>query len=118
MSNSIRLTSISQGADFEIDLSAFPEKEPIFAYVDDVNGSVKPLSGLVVDGLLKIENQPSFMWLRGTRSCVLLKASLECRQGNLASFRSLAVGEFCLEIYHVRPDNSVKLLHQDDFCFK
>ncbi len=112
------MISITQGADFEIDLSAFSEKEPVFAYVDDGRCLVKPLSGLVIDGRLKLENQPPFMWLEGTRDCVLLKASLECRQGNIASFRSLEVGEFCLEIYHVRPDNSVKLLHQDDFCFK
>jgi hypothetical protein len=116
--DSIRLVSISPGADFEIDLSAFPESEPVFAYVDDVGCHVDPLSGLVIDGRMTIENQPPFMWLNGARNCVLLKASVECRQGLIALFRSLAVGEFCLEIYHVYPDKGVELLHRDDFCFK
>jgi len=109
---------MSEGADFEIDLSAFSEAEPVFAYVDDVGVRLQPLSGLAFAGNLAIEGRPEFMWLEGTRNCVLLKAGLELRQGNTASFRSLSVGEFCVEIYHVRPDTTVELLHRDDFCFK
>lgn len=118
MSSPIRLVSISQGADFEVDLSASPEPEPVFAYVDDVGCSVEPLSGLVAEGRMTIEGQPPFMWLQGARTCVLLKAKAARGGGNLVSFRSLGVGEFCVEIYHVRPEGGVELLHQDHFCFK
>jgi hypothetical protein len=110
--------AITTGAEVEIDLSCFREPEPLFAYVDDVGCKVKPLSGLEISGKVTIENQPDFMWLKGKRDGVLLRATMECRQGHFASFRSLGIGEFCLEIYHVRPDQRVELLHQDDFAFK
>jgi hypothetical protein len=115
VSTPIQLVSISKGAEFSLDLSAFPEAEPEFAYVDDVKCKVEPLSGLVAQGRIKIEGRPPFMWLEGTRDCVLLKA---LGGAKTASFLSLAVGEFCLEVYHVRPDGDVDLLYQDDFCFK
>jgi hypothetical protein len=99
----VRLVSITHGADFEIDLTGFSDSAPAFGYVDDAKCPVKVL-----------ENRPAFMWLDGPRECVLLRAS----GGKTASFRSLAVGEFCVEIYHVRPDGSAELLHQNDFCFK
>jgi hypothetical protein len=118
MNTRVQLVSISEGADFEIDLSAFPEAEPVFAYVDDVGSGVEELRGLVLDGRMTIHDQPSFMWLKGSRDCVLLRATTEGIRERRASFRSLGVGEFCLEIYHVRPDRSVELLRQDDFCFK
>jgi predicted TIM-barrel enzyme len=118
MTYPVRLVSISQGADFELDLSAFSEAEPVFAYVDDVGAGVEVLRGLVVDGRMTIQNRPPFMWLQGPRDCVLLKASAEGRRDRRGSFRSLGVGEFCLEVYYVRPDKSVVLLHKDDFCFK
>lgn len=122
MNKSVRLIDTSEGADFEIDLSYFPEPEPIFAYVDDLECSVMPLSGLVISGSMTIENQPNFMWLEGVRNCVILKT---CKQQDGAesiqkfvSLRSLSVGEFCLEVYHVRPDCTVNLLYQNDFVFK
>jgi hypothetical protein len=122
INKSVRLIDTIEGADFEIDLSYFPEPEPIFAYVDDLECQVMSLSGLVIAGKMTIENQPDFMWLEGARNCVILKT---CKQPGDAesvqkfvSLRSLSVGEFCLEIYHVRPDGTVKLLHQDDFIFK
>jgi hypothetical protein len=114
----VRLVSITDGADFEIDLSAFPEAEPVFAYTDDGGAGVKVLSGLEVTGRLTVPDQPAYMWLNGPRDCVLLKATPEGVRERRASFRSLGVGEFCLEVYHVRPDMSVALLRQDDFCFK
>lgn len=99
-------------------MSVFPEAEPLFAYVDDVAGGVEPLRGLVLAGRLTILDQSPFMWLHGPRDCVLLKTSAAGRQAGQVAFRSLSVGEFCLEIYHVRPDTSVALLHRADFCFK
>jgi hypothetical protein len=122
MNKSVRLIDTIEGADFEIDLSYFPEPEPIFAYVDDLDCRVMSLSGLVIAGRMTIENQPDFMWLEGARNCVILKT---CKQPGDAesvqkfvSLRSLSVGEFCLEIYHVQPDGNVELLHQNDFIFK
>jgi hypothetical protein len=109
---------VTTRAEFEIDLSFFPEAEPVFAYVDAEGCQVEPLSGLVLDGRMKIENQPDFLWLAGTRDCVRLRATAEGRQGGVVRFRSLLVGEFCLEIYHVRPDQSFEFLYQNDFCFK
>lgn len=118
MSNPVRLVSISRGAEFEVDLSAFSEAEPVFAYVDDVKAGVEVLHGLVVDGRMMIQDRPRFMWLEGPRDCVVLKPNAEGMRDRRTSFRSLGVGEFCLEVYHVRPDQSVVLLHKDEFCFK
>ena len=118
MHNPVRLASISKGACFEIDLSAFLEPEPLFACVDDVGGWIKPLFGLVVAGRTIITDQPPFMWLQGSRDCVLLKTSAQGRQENRVSFLFLSVGEFCLEIYHISPDGNAELLYKNDFCFK
>jgi len=119
MSESVILRRISRGAEFEINLAAFPEAEPLFAYVDDVGCGVEPLEGLVVDGVIAIAGQPPYMWLKGLRNCVLLKAPADRREGTRAAFRSLGVGEFCLEIYHVLPnEGGAELLHRDDFIFK
>ncbi len=114
----VRLVSITNGADFEADLSAFAEAAPVFAYVDDRGSRVEVLSGLDVAGRITVPDQPEYMWLKGPRDCVLLKATPEGVRAGRVAFRSLGVGEFCLEIYHVRPDMSIELLRQDDFCFK
>ncbi|NJN96515.1 MAG: hypothetical protein HC875_21610 [Anaerolineales bacterium] len=116
--NPVKLISIARGAEFEITLAAFPEAEPLFAYVDDVAGGVELLRGLALAGRLTLPDQPPFMWLHGPRDCVLFQTTAAGRQAGRVVFRSLGVGEFCLEIYHVRPDTSVALLHQADFCFK
>lgn len=119
MSGPVRLIGTRQGAEFEIDLTAISEPEPVFAYVDDAGSRVAPLSGLVVDGRMILEGQPAFMWLKGPRDCVLLRATTDGgARSERASFRALGVGEFCVEIYHVRRDGRVTLLHQNDFCFK
>jgi len=115
----VRLVSISRGAEFELDLARFPDAEPTFAYVDDYDGSVEVLRGLEVAGTITIPDRPQFMWLEeGPRTCVLLRATAAGMGERRAAFRTLSVGEFCLEIYSVRPDQSVELLHQNDFCFK
>jgi hypothetical protein len=110
----VRLVSITHGAEFEIDLTGFTDPTPAFGYVDDYKGSVKVLQNLSIDGNITTEDRPAFMWLQGPRECVLLRAT----GGEKASFRSLTVGEFCVEIYYVRPDGSAELIHQNDFCFK
>jgi predicted TIM-barrel enzyme len=117
MTYPVRLVSFAGGANFEIDLSAFPEIDPVFAYVDDGRAGVEVQHGLVIDGGMTIENQPEFMWLRGPRNCVLLRATTEGRRDQRAAttegrrrrrrrrrrrdqraaFRSLGVGEFCLD---------------------
>jgi len=114
----IRLISITHGADYELDLTSFEEAEPQFAYVDDVGSDVRVLSGLMETGRITIENQPDYLWLTGPRDCVVLRASRDCRDGDEALLRSLGIGEFCLEIYHLRPDGKPNLLRQDEFCFK
>jgi hypothetical protein len=86
--------------------------------VGEVGSKVELLSGLVVAGTLNIEGQPSYLWLNGPRECVLLKATGEAKRAGLASFCSLVVGEFCVEVYHLSPAGDACLLHQDDFCFK
>jgi hypothetical protein len=110
----VRLIKITDGANFEIDLTRFKDPAPTFAYVDDYKGSVEVLQNLRIDGSITIEDRPDFMWLRGPRECVRLRTTGEKK----ASFRSLMVGEFCVEIYYVAPDGSAELLHQNDFCFK
>jgi len=114
----VSLLGIEHGAEFEIDLAPFPEENPMFAYVDDVGSKLQILGGFVTEGRLKISNRPSFAWLSGDRDCVLLEATPKAKRLGRAAFRSLGVGEFCVEIYHVAPDRTVRLLHQDDFCFK
>lgn len=118
MRHAVRLVSISRGAEFVIDLSTFTEPEPLFAYVDDLDGSVEALRGSVIAGHITLYDQPPFMWLAGPRDCILLTPSAEGTEEGLLSFCSLSVGEFCLEIYHVRPDGSVVVLYRNDFCFK
>ncbi|MEZ4390985.1 MAG: hypothetical protein R3A48_07815 [Polyangiales bacterium] len=119
MSGPVRLIDIREGAEFEIDLTAFSEPEPVFAYVDDAGSRVAPRSGLVLDGRVIVEGQPPFMWLKGPRDCVRLRATTEGGpRSERVSFRALSVGEFCVEIYHVRRDGRATLLHQNDFCFK
>jgi hypothetical protein len=110
----VRLVAITHGADFEIDLTGFPDPTPAFAYVDDDGGSVEVLQNCSIDGHITIDDRPDFMWLRGPRACVQLRST----GGKTASFRSLTVGEFCVEIYYVRSDGSAELIHQNDFCFK
>ena len=114
----VRLVSISSGADFLINLSLCAEASPAFAYVDDVGCGVQILHGLSLDGRITIPDRPRFMWLDGPRDCVLLRPTEEGMKGGTVSFRSLGVGEFCVEIYLVRPDGSTELLHENDFCFK
>jgi hypothetical protein len=116
--NPVKLIAVNKGADFTIDLSAFPEVEPVFAYVDDMDCDLEVLNGLVIDGQIRVDERPPFMWLEGERNCIRLKASIDCRNGEFASFRSLTVGEFCVEIYYITPGNIAQLLYQDDFCFK
>jgi hypothetical protein len=51
---SVRLVSITSGADIEIDMSAFPEAGPVFAYADDVGGRIEVLGGLEVAGRMAL----------------------------------------------------------------
>jgi hypothetical protein len=118
MNAAVRLRSITNGAEYEIDLSVFAEDNPRFAYVDDVGCKVLPQAGLDVVGSITIYNQPPFMWLAGPRDCMLLFVNAEGKQAGRVAFRSLATGEFCLEIYHVQPDGNATLLCRGDFCFK
>jgi hypothetical protein len=118
MNSPVQVVGISEGTGFEIDLSAFLEPEPLFAYVDDVGSRIKPFFGLVVAGRILIDDQPPFMWLEGSRNCVLLKTSMQGRQENRVLFLLLSVGEFCFEIYHISPDGSAELLYKNDCCFK
>ncbi|HEY1957748.1 MAG TPA: hypothetical protein VGH28_19140 [Polyangiaceae bacterium] len=120
----VRLTSITEGAELEVDLHAFREAEPRFAYVDDVmeqriahgRAAVVPLRCFVLDGMLAVPNQDDYMWLRGDRHCVVLKAQRDARE--TASFRSLAVGEFCMEVYYLERDGRAAKLYQNHFSFK
>lgn len=118
MNDAVRLVNISRGAVFEIDLSRFAESEPAFAYVDDVRGGLDELRGLVTDGRITVADRPAFMWLQGPRDCVRLRVTPEGAREGRVSFRSKSVGEFCLEIYRLRPDGGAELVHQNDFCFK
>jgi hypothetical protein len=114
----VRLVAISKGADFEIDLARCAEVEPAFAYVDDLGTSVEILHGLTVDGRITIPDRPAFMWLTGPRNCILMRPTPEGTKSGRVSFRSHGIGEFCVEIYLVRRDGSVELLHENDFTFK
>ena len=118
MKQIVREISITHGADLEIDLSTFSESDPVFAYVDDTGHGVMPLSGLDVEGRMTIPDQPDFMWLKGDRDCVVLKANEQGRKEGRAVLRSLGIGEFCLEVYHVCPDQTVDLIHRCDYIFK
>lgn len=105
--------------DFEIDLRAFPEAEPMFAYVDDYASRAVPLVGMVAAGELVIPDRPQYIWLKaGDRRCVLLRANRQDAPNGIATFRTLTCGEFCVEIYHVRPDGGSEVIYQDDFCCK
>lgn len=118
MTSAVRLVSITHGAEYEIDLSPFAEADLLFAYVDDLGCGVEPLRGLVADGRVTIEGRPPFMWLDGPRDCALLRVTEDGRRAGRVALRSLAVGEFCLEIYRMRPGAGAELLHSADFCFK
>ena len=111
----VKLVSITRGADFEIDVSRFA-MPAAFACVDDaVQGAVKVLEGLEVVGRITIADRGRFMWLDGPRDCVLMRALPGATK---ASFRSLGIGEFCVEIYYVPETGSPELLIEADFCFK
>ena len=111
----IVLASISEGAVFEIDLDGFTEPDPTFAYCDDVGSRVDRLDGLEEVGTAEIEGD-DFGGLHGARQARLLRAT---QSGGVARFRSRGVGEFGLEVHHVRADGSApQLLWRDDFCFK
>src|SRR5262249_33893301 len=77
--------------------------------------AVEPNKSIASELLIKLIR---FYHGPGTRDCVLLKATPEGIRERLVSFRSLAVAEFWVEIYHVSSDQSVELLWMDDFCFK
>ncbi|GAB4122174.1 MAG: hypothetical protein Fur005_17010 [Roseiflexaceae bacterium] len=118
MAASARIRSITHGAEFEIDLARFTEPLPIFAYVDDLACQVDHLDGLTHAGLLRIDQQAPFMWLQGPRNCTKLIVNEAGQQQRRATFRSLAVGEFCYELYHVAPDGTSTRLLAGDFTFK
>ncbi|MGQ0624725.1 MAG: hypothetical protein ACT4PP_08795 [Sporichthyaceae bacterium] len=128
MNDRVRCIGIGDGAEYEIDVDTFAEHQPLFAYVDDVGSVVQPLRRLAAVGSVVIPDRPQFRWLdAGDRRCVLLQAHRMCRPSverdpvaarMPATLLSLGVGEFCLEIYHVRADGSADLLLQDDWCFK
>ena len=98
--NPVKLIAVNKGADFTIDLSAFPDVEPVFAYVDDMNCDVEMLNGLVIDGQIRVDERPPFMWLEGERNCIRLKASIDCRNGEFASFRSFCWGILCRNLLY------------------
>ena len=118
MKRIVREVSIRHGADLEIDLEAFSEREPIFAYVDDTGDGAKPLFGLDYEGRMVIRDQPDYLWLEGARDCTLFKVNEQGRRERRAVLRGLGIGEFCLEIYHVKPDQKIELIHKWNYTFK
>lgn len=124
----IVMTDLSRGPEFAIDTACFPEPEPMFAYCDDVGSCVDQLEGLEEAGNIEFERE-SYMWLKETRSCRLLRATRRT-DGNIVRFRSCGVGEFCLEVYYIPgyipgyvpgrapSDGGPQLLWRDDFCLK
>jgi hypothetical protein len=58
------------------------------------------------------------MWLQGPRNAIKLVVNASGQQQQRASFRSLAVGEFCYELYHAAPDGTITRLLAGDFSFK
>ena len=112
----VTLVGFTHGAVFEIDPSAFPEPEPMFAYWDDWDDwdvGVDQLQGLQLVGELELSPRRN----REPRRCLLLRATADAA-GGICRLRSLAVGEFDLELYHVPPDGAPELLWSDDFIFK
>jgi hypothetical protein len=103
--------------EYVIDLSGFSEVEPVFAYADDAhNGNrVGELRGLAVVGQMTVDGQH---WWEGPRNCVLLKTTPEGARERRATFCTLSDGEFNVEVYYVRPDMTVELIHVDDFIRK
>lgn len=103
---------------FGIDLSKFAESRPVFGYVDDGNAGMRVVRGLTAGGTMTITGQPPFLWLDGPRQVSLFQVSEEGKQDRRAEFVTLGCGEFCLEVYHLAPDGSIRLIFQDDFCSK
>ena len=85
--------------------------------MDGAGRGVEALSGLAVDGPVAIEGRPPAAWRRAGGPGLLLKADTTGGR-RVASLRSRAVGEFRVEVYHVRPDGAAELLYRGDFCFK
>ena len=118
MKQAVQEISITHGADLQIDLSHFKEPNPVFGYVDDTGDGVEPISGLELHGRMVINDQPDFMWLQGSRDCILLKVNADGEKERRVLMRSMGVGEFCLEVYHIKPDGTTEVIHQADYCFK
>lgn len=118
MKKAVQEIGITHGADLQIELSYFSEDEPIFAYVDDTGDGVEPISGLEFHGRMVIDDLPDFMWLNGPRDCILLKVNPDGKKERRVQMRSLGVGEFCLEIYHIKPDRTAEVIYQNEYCFK
>jgi hypothetical protein len=58
------------------------------------------------------------MWLQGPRNCTKRIVNAIGQQQRRAPFRSLALGEFCYELYHVATDGTSTRLLAGDFTFK
>ena len=111
----VYLRSIKDGARYGVNARCFTEERPVLAYCDDVGSQVDDLRGLREVGRARFTAEP-FMWLTGERECALLEIDLTFT-GDV-SFRSRGVGEFCVEVYHARPDGTYVAIERDEFCFK
>ena len=111
----VYLHSITDGPRYGVNPRCFSEAQTLLAYCDDVGAEVDDLRGLRVVGRARIK-APPFMWLGDERDAVLLQVDATVEGG--VSFRSRGVGEFCVEVYHARPDGTYVAIERDDFCLK
>ncbi len=111
----VYLRSITNGPRYGVNPRCFTEAQPTLAYCDDIGSEVDDLRGLRVVGRARFK-APPFMWLGDERECVLLQVDATF-EGEV-SFRSRGVGEFCVEVYHARPDGTYVAIERDDFCLK
>ncbi|MCA9692286.1 MAG: hypothetical protein KC636_21990 [Myxococcales bacterium] len=114
--NRVRLVDLTHGPVFELDVAAFPEDAPRFAYYDDSGAQAEAVAGLVDEGHVELE-LPSGRGTLETRRCQLFRAT-RADDDARARLRSRTVGEFWAELYHVADDGPPELLWRDDFCLK
>jgi hypothetical protein len=110
---------------FEICTECFPEPEPIIGVVQDASSGAgfRPGNDLIAVGTAPL---PDSSWFGDDEDddtnevsiLHLFKCAARTPTSENPVLISEGIGEFCVEIYHMSPDNGPKRIFIEDFCLK